>query len=300
MAHGDGARISDVAVTVGAAQCSGEKRDEATASSERSVRRRLSEESDNEDSETNLQPGLEQEMLDTVGVACVLFDTDVPLMQRVQLLSGTPLARKVALEWQPTSIVGVGAEWFLETPRLQHMTTDCFLQLAPVFVNAVENLQAKVQLPILKQSLVLYASLAASRGGEQESSDWVDRLMSAALSARLGIPNKLASETMFAPETEVPSQVASAVWKATATYMAFVKPVLPQWFETWKKTRTSKADAMKQKRESKAQSEESAAAAAEKPWEATAKPEEATAKPQPANNGDDVRSITHDIIELWD
>ena len=92
--------------------------------------------------------------------------------------------------------------------------------------------------------------------------------MSAALSARLGIPKKLASETDFDPETDVPSQVPSAVWKATATYMAFVNAVLPQWFDTWKDTRTVKADAMKQKWDDKAQSEESAAAAAEKPWEA--------------------------------
>ena len=111
--------------------------------------------------------------------------------------------------------------------------------------------------------------------------------MSAALSARLGIPNKLASDTDFDPETDVPSQVASAAWNATATYMAFVNDVLPQWFDTWKDTRTLKADAMKQKRDGKAQSEESAAPAAEKPWEATAKPEEATAKPQTANNGED-------------
>ena len=154
----------------------------------------------------------------------------------------------------------------------------------------MQNLQAKVELPILKQSLVLYQTLAASRQGGDESSDWVDRLMSAALSARLGIPNKLASETNFAPETEVPTQVASAVWKVTATYMAFVKPVLPQWFETWKKTRTVKADAMKQKRESKAQSEGSAAAAAEKRW-GMVQAEDQAAEEQAAQAKDEGRGL---------
>ena len=47
------------------------------------------------------QLGLSQEMHDTVVVASTLFDEAVPLMQRVQLLSSNPLARTVALDWDP-------------------------------------------------------------------------------------------------------------------------------------------------------------------------------------------------------
>ena len=54
--------------------------------------------------------------------------------------------------------------------------------------------------------------------------------MSAALSARLGIENQLASEGDFA-ETEVPTLMTSASWKATSIYMAFVKRGVPNWFE---------------------------------------------------------------------
>jgi len=211
------------------------------------------------------QPGLSQEMVDTVVVAITLFDEAAPLMQRVQLLSGNAKARTVALEWDPTSIVGIGAEWFLETPRLQHMRTDCFLELAPVFVDPVENLLAKVTFPILKQSLALYQTLRLIRQAGDESKSWLERLMSAALSARLAIPNKLASEGNFVAEAEVPTEVASAVWKATATYMAFVKSGVPEWYETWKNSRTLKAGYIKLTRETKSQAEDSAAAPEGKP-----------------------------------
>ena len=64
----------------------------------------------------------------------------------------------------------------------------------------------------MKQSLVLYQTLTATSQGSDESNAWVDRLMSVALSARLGIANQLA-------ETEVPVQMATAAWKATSAYM---------------------------------------------------------------------------------
>ena len=103
VAHGDGVRNSDVAY--GTPQCSGGRRE--------AKRRRLSAESDNEAGETNLQPGLEQQMLDEVDVSCVLFDTDVPLMEKVQLLPRSPLARTNALEWEPkaSSASGRSGSW---------------------------------------------------------------------------------------------------------------------------------------------------------------------------------------------
>ena len=55
--------------------------------------------------------------------------------------------------------------------------------------------------------------------------------MSSALSARLVIPDALASQGDIVAETEVLTQVASAVLKATATYMVFVKRGRPEWFE---------------------------------------------------------------------
>ena len=180
-------------------------------------------------------PSLSQEVRDTVVVASTLFDEAVPLMQRVQLLASNPQARTVALDWDPANIVGVAADWFLETPLFQHMHSFHFLKLAPVFIDPVENLSVKVSFPILKQSLILYRQLNENSKGEA----WAERLMSAALSARLGIADTLEDQGDFVAETAVPTQVASTVWKATSTYMSFVKRGMPVWFEVWQSKRNS-------------------------------------------------------------
>ena len=111
------------------------------------------------------QPGLSQGMFDTGVVASTPFDEAVSLTHRVQLLSGNPLARAVAFDGKATSIVGVAAEWFPETPWLQHMNLGSFLKLAPVFANPVENLLAKVTFPILKQWLAFYQTLRGCSQG---------------------------------------------------------------------------------------------------------------------------------------
>ena len=130
-----------------------------------------------------LLPGLTDAMRDTLSITSTIFDDTIPTMHRVLFLGGSKTACAIALDWDPCSVAGTAASWFTLTPSSKDVKFACFLELASVFTDSVENLISEVQCPILRSTLNLYASVCLDN-----SEAWAQRLLEAAIGARHGLP----------------------------------------------------------------------------------------------------------------
>ena len=184
-------------------------------------------------------PSMPGELLETLAITTTLVDDKIPL-QRVIFLAGSKKALKLAMDWEPTSVVGTAAQWMSQAPPLATFPFEHFLTLALVFVCADENLSSDVICPILRGWLGLYEGLQTD-----VEETWAKRLLEETLCNRLGKSSALHPSFSY---SEIP-QTAKDAFKAVQLFMSFVRGELPQWWVEWKQKRAEEKVTKKAKKE---------------------------------------------------
>ena len=121
--------------------------------------------------------------------------------------------------------------------------------LALVFTDKGEY--AAVPNPILQQTLHYFETIAGAQSAEEDATqpaEWAKRLLSAALSARLGCPDELAGKERPFADDEVPKAHAKNALKMTWAYLAFLRRLgEPKWLMAWEERRTEAKVAAKKR-----------------------------------------------------
>ena len=119
-------------------------------------------------------------MCETISITYTLVNEEVPLMQRVKILSGNTVAVQIALDWDSASLIGTAASWFTQTPPMQAITMNTLYELGAIFNEPVEQLSVQVRCPVLHSTLGFLESLLS-----YVHERWTKRLVETAVCNRL-------------------------------------------------------------------------------------------------------------------